>query len=70
MFPILLIASEVTVVAADPIVEPTNKFLLWFGIIVTVLLGISEALAAIPSIKANAIYQLITNILKAFAGKK
>lgn len=71
MVPIILIANDVAVIVADPTIsEPTNKFLLWWGIIITVLFGISEALAAIPAIKANAIYQLITNILKALAGKK
>ena len=67
MIPILLIAGDVAAVDPAPV---QNKFLLWFGIVVTVLLGISEALAAIPAIKANSIYQLIVNILKALAGKK
>jgi ABC-type methionine transport system permease subunit len=38
-------------------------------LILGVLLGISEALAQIPSIKANSIFQAIVNILKALTGK-
>jgi hypothetical protein len=68
LFPILLKASEELTTPA--VVNEPNKFALWFGITVTVLLGISEALAVIPFIKANSIYQLLLNILKALAGKK
>jgi|LakMenEpi03Aug12_release.lakeMendotaPanAssembly.Ray.scaffolds.fasta_scaffold206617_3 hypothetical protein len=32
--------------------------------------GISEALSLIPSIKANGVFQLVQNILKALLGKK
>lgn len=35
-----------------------------WGMIVAVLLGISEALALIPVIKSNSIFQLIYNALK------
>lgn len=35
-----------------------------------VAFGISEALAAIPQIKSNSIFQLVGNILKVLAGKK
>lgn len=34
-----------------------------------VLFGISEALAAIPAVQANGVFQAISNILKALAGK-
>jgi len=43
-----------------------NKLLL----VMAVLGGISEALSLIPSIKANGIFQLISNALKALLGKK
>jgi hypothetical protein len=43
-----------------------NKILL----VMAVLGGISEALSLIPSIKANGIFQLISNALKALLGKK
>ena len=39
------------------------------AVIVTALLAISEALALIPVVKANSIFQLIVNILKTIAGK-
>jgi hypothetical protein len=39
------------------------------ALILAVLLGISEALAMIPAIQANSIFQLILNILKKLAGK-
>ncbi len=68
LFPILLKASEE--LTTTTVTESPNKFALWFGITVTVLFGISEALAAIPSIKANSIHQLVLNILKTLAGKK
>jgi len=32
--------------------------------------GISEALSLIPSVKANGVFQLVQNILKALLGKK
>lgn len=35
-----------------------------------VLLGISEALSLIPSVKSNGIFQLIFNTLKAMTGGK
>ena len=38
------------------------------GIIVG-LLAISEALASIPSVQANSVYQLIVNTLRRVAGK-
>jgi len=43
-----------------------NKILL----VMAVLGGISEALSLIPSIKANGVFQLISNALKALLGKK
>jgi hypothetical protein len=43
-----------------------NKILL----VMAVLGGISEALSLIPSIKANGLFQLISNALKALSGKK
>lgn len=38
-------------------------------IILGALLAASEALALVPSIKANSIFQLIVNIIKSLAGK-
>lgn len=35
------------------------------AIVLGVLLGVSESLALIPQVKANSIYQLIINLLKA-----
>ena len=35
-----------------------------FVMIIVVLFGISEALAAIPSIKANSVYQLVAGVIK------
>jgi hypothetical protein len=43
-----------------------NKVLL----VLAVLGGLSEALSLIPSIKANGVFQLISNALKALLGKK
>ena len=34
------------------------------SIILAVLLGISEALAQIPAVKANSIFQIISNLLE------
>lgn len=34
------------------------------------LLAVSEALASIPAIRANSIFQFIHNIIKTMAGKK
>lgn len=38
-------------------------------VVVVFLLGLSEALAQIPSIKANSIFELVFGILKKLAGK-
>ena len=37
---------------------------------VVALLAVSEALAHIPKVRANGVFQLIWNVLKMFAGKK
>lgn len=34
-----------------------------------VLFGVSEALALIPALKSNSVFQLVFNILKSLAGK-
>lgn len=39
-------------------------------LVIAVLGGISEALSLIPSIKANGVFQLVANALKALAPKK
>jgi len=39
------------------------------ALISSVLLGISEALSLIPSIKSNGVVQLVINLLKSIAGK-
>jgi hypothetical protein len=68
---LVIAAAENTAVVVDPSnPEPVNKILMWATIAITVLFGISEALSAIPSVKANSIYQLIHNILKALVGKE
>jgi hypothetical protein len=38
-------------------------------VLVAVLLGVSEALTLIPSIKSNGIFQLIFNVLKSIKDK-
>lgn len=38
-------------------------------LIVSVLFGVSEALALIPQLKANSVFQLVFGILKSLAGK-
>jgi hypothetical protein len=38
--------------------------------VLAVLLGLSEVLALIPQVKANSIFQLVWNALKALAPKK
>lgn len=40
-----------------------------WAMIVAVLFGISEALALIPQIKSNSVFQLIANVIKSLAGK-
>lgn len=37
-------------------------------IVVTALLAVSEALALIPGLKANSVFTLVVNILKALKG--
>lgn len=39
------------------------------SLILAVALGISEALALIPQVKANSIFQLVLGFLKKLAGK-
>jgi hypothetical protein len=39
------------------------------AILLGVLFGISEALGAIPALKANGIFQAVFNVLKKLAGK-
>ncbi len=39
-------------------------------LIVAVLGGVSEALSLIPAVKANGVFQLVANFLKALLGKK
>jgi hypothetical protein len=39
-------------------------------LILAVLLGISEALALVPKLKANSIFQLVVSVLKALVPKK
>lgn len=42
----------------------------YWPMVVSVLFGISEALAIIPFFKSNSVFQLIYNTLKGFVGKK
>ena len=48
----------------DQLMKPEN-----LAIALGVLFGISEALSLVPSIKANGIFQLVLNILKAILKK-
>lgn len=41
-----------------------------FAVVLGVLLGISEALSLIPSVKSNGIFQLVVQVLKAISGRK
>jgi len=41
---------------------------MWAAILAAVL-ALSEALAFIPKLKSNSVFQLILNVLKKFAGK-
>ena len=41
-----------------------------WSVIASVLLALSEALALIPGIKSNSVFQLIVNGLKSILGKK
>jgi hypothetical protein len=41
-----------------------------WGIIATILLGVSELLALIPAIKSNSILTLIVNTVQGLLGKK
>lgn len=38
--------------------------------VLSVLFGVSEALALIPALKSNSVFQLVFNIIKALSGKK
>ncbi|MBA7474187.1 hypothetical protein ES707_09535 [subsurface metagenome] len=40
------------------------------AIIIAALLAVSEALALIPAVRANGIFQMLWNLLKTMAGKK
>ena len=40
------------------------------AVILAALLAVSEAIALIPAIRANSIFQMIWNLLKVLAGKK
>lgn len=43
---------------------------MYFTVIITCLFAISEALAVIPVVQSNSVFQLIVNILKTLLGKK
>lgn len=40
-----------------------------WGLLVTVLFGLSETLALIPGIQANSVFQFLFNLIKGLAGK-
>lgn len=40
-----------------------------WAMIVAVLFGISEAIALVPGIQSNSVFQLIFNVIKSLAGK-
>jgi len=50
--------------------DMSQSWMIYFTVIVTCLLAISEALTLIPALKSNSVLQLIFNILKFLAGKK
>jgi len=52
------------------VVEAAPSWMVYFTVAMGCLLAISESLTAIPSIKANGIFQAIFNVLKAIAGNK
>ncbi len=75
--PLVMFAADTTAVTStgtDGIIQTIVTWLevKWplIGTIGTILFVISEALAGIPAIKANSIYQLIEGILKSAFGKK
>lgn len=39
-------------------------------IVISALFAVSEALSLIPAVKANGIFQLVSNIIQTLAGKK
>lgn len=41
-----------------------------WGLVVSILFGLSETLALIPGVQANSVFQLIFGALKTIAGKK
>lgn len=49
--------------------DPQNPFLLYLSVVMSCLFAISEALSVVPAIKANGVFQLLVNIIKAFLGK-
>lgn len=61
LLPVLAIASEEAI-------KPS--FLESISVYLLVALGISEALAMLPSLKSNSILDLIINILKKVVGKE
>lgn len=67
---LVLALSVISVVAfaGEKAVEPESIFS-YFTIVLSALFAISEALAAIPAVKANSIYQFIHNALKALTKK-
>lgn len=44
--------------------EPQN-----IAVILAALLAVSEALALIPAVKSNSVFQLLVNVIKAVSGK-
>jgi hypothetical protein len=48
-------------------------FIAWvsanYPVIITVLFGLSETLALIPSVKSNSVFQLVVNVIKTLKEK-
>ena len=50
--------------------ENSQEWMVYFTVIVTCLLAVSEGLTLIPAVKSNGVFQLLVNILKFLAGNK
>ena len=66
IFAVPVLAQDSTYVKiANDVLTPLEVKYHWIAPVVAVLLILSEALAYIPSVKANSIFQLVTGWLKA-----
>jgi hypothetical protein len=54
---------------ANDVLTPLESKYHWIVTVLGVLLVLSEALASIPSVKANSVFQLVANWIKALSSK-